>query len=292
MDISDALERSSGNDRESEVIREVGLISCLLGKLTSEEGAFLLCTQLFLLAQAYYNLVEAMATSPVGWVDVNLNRTYLAIVKGIKHHLTLPELQDFPGGFEPVADNLFPGSEADLDWMWDDCYGPAARDFLHRAQVHQIKSIPIVLEHTDVIEKLLVPCQSTCETACQVALDYRMQAREAFEGMIKNEQRAQAHDAGIGKSKTKNQDKKATKKRRRRKSEKPTPKQAEAYRLIEIEGLTQQEAAIRMGCSKQNVSRLYNEAAAKLGASQSRSVKPQQTLPTDERGQVNVGDGG
>ena len=192
-DISEAMELASGDDRESEILREVRRISGLLRQLTGEEQMYFLRTQLHLLAQTYYALVEAAATSEVGWMDYNLERAYLGIVKNIEYQLTLPELADFPGGFEPVADSLFHGG--DLDCGWDEVSGPAARDFVSRTLAYQLKAEPVTSDRSDIIETLLVATKFTCAVACQIDANHRKQAAERFQRMVQNEQVARATDA-------------------------------------------------------------------------------------------------
>ena len=79
---------------------------------------------------------------------------------------------------------------------------------------------------------------------------------------------------------------KATKKRRPRESADLTKKQLDAYTSVIVRGRTQKQAAIEMGCSKQNVSKLLIEAEAKVKALQSRSVNSRRRLPTDKRPDV------
>lgn len=81
--------------------------------------------------------------------------------------------------------------------------------------------------------------------------------------------------------------------RRRRKSAELTPRQEKAYHLIHVRGLTLEQAALEMGCTKQNVQQRLKEAEIKMKAAQSRSVSASKTqaLPTDDDGQIIVGNG-
>ena len=64
----------------------------------------------------------------------------------------------------------------------------------------------------------------------------------------------------------------ASKKSHRRYSpRKLSSKQERAYRLVCLEGLTQQEAGDQMGCSKQNISQLLQKARPKIEALSSQS---------------------
>ena len=107
-------------------------------------------------ASAYHNIVEAVANSPIGWVGMELNGWYLQIVKAIEDLLALPEFADFPGGFEPVAPNLFPCS--DLDVGWEDCIGPPVMDFLGWAQAYMLASGPVGPENQELVNAILEIC--------------------------------------------------------------------------------------------------------------------------------------
>jgi RNA polymerase sigma factor (sigma-70 family) len=81
-----------------------------------------------------------------------------------------------------------------------------------------------------------------------------------------------------------------TKKRRRRISSELSAREQEAYTLVYIQNKTPKQAAIEMGCSPQNISKLLKKAETKLKAQRSRSVslKKSQQLPEDRRSQVNI----
>ncbi|MEW6199138.1 MAG: hypothetical protein AB1601_10830 [Planctomycetota bacterium] len=153
-----------------------------LQRLTATEQAHVLRLQLFLYAQAYHNLVEAVANSPIGWVDTELNGWYLQIIKVIQNLLALPEFADFPGGFEPVAPNLFPCS--DLDVGWEDCIGPPVMDFLGRAQAFMLNSGPVTPENQDFVNNLVAICRDKCVQASEVAARFRQRADATFKKML------------------------------------------------------------------------------------------------------------
>jgi len=77
------------------------------------------------------------------------------------------------------------------------------------------------------------------------------------------------------------------KKRRRRKSSQPTARQLEAFSLVHVRGLTFRQAAIEMGCTPQNVSKLLRIAEEKVRADSSRSINFSKTrrLPTGKDGE-------
>jgi DNA-binding CsgD family transcriptional regulator len=84
--------------------------------------------------------------------------------------------------------------------------------------------------------------------------------------------------------------KKSTKKRRRKRSSNLTDREKEVYTLIHVQGKTQKQAAMEMGCSTQNVSKLLKNAEEKMKAQTSRSVNLHnaQKLPEDKRGQIII----
>lgn len=169
-------------DTPSELPPEVAEFLGQLQRLTAAERAYVLRLQLFLYAQAYHNLVEAVANSPIGWVDVELNGWYLQIVKAIQNLLALPEFAEFPSGFEPVAPNLFPCS--DLDVGWEDCIGPPVMDFLGRAQAFLLDSGPVSTENQDFVNSLIAVCRDKCVQASEVAARFRQRAEATFKKML------------------------------------------------------------------------------------------------------------
>lgn len=84
--------------------------------------------------------------------------------------------------------------------------------------------------------------------------------------------------------------KRKTKKRNIKVSSDLTPKETEVFTLIHVKKKTQQQAAIEMGCTAQNVSKLLKKAEAKIKARNSRPINlnKAQKLPEDRRGQTNI----
>ena len=84
--------------------------------------------------------------------------------------------------------------------------------------------------------------------------------------------------------------KRKTKKRNIKVSSDLTPKETEVFTLIHVKKKTQQQAAIEMGCTPQNVSKLLKKAETKMKARNSRSINlsKAQKLPEDRRGQTNI----
>lgn len=86
---------------------------------------------------------------------------------------------------------------------------------------------------------------------------------------------------------TKQQQTPKLKKRKRKSSSKLSVRETEVYRMVHAEGKTQQQAALELKCSVQNISKHLNNAEKKLKAKTSRSVSTEkaQDLPHDKRGQ-------
>jgi predicted DNA-binding protein (UPF0251 family) len=84
--------------------------------------------------------------------------------------------------------------------------------------------------------------------------------------------------------------KRKTKKRNIKVSSNLTIKETEVWTLIYVNKKTQQQAAIEMRCTPQNVSKLLKKAEAKMKAQNSRSINfsKAQKLPEDRRGQTNI----
>jgi len=84
--------------------------------------------------------------------------------------------------------------------------------------------------------------------------------------------------------------KRKTKKRNIKVSSDLTPKETEVFTLIHVKKKTQQQSAIEMGCTPQNVSKLLKKAETKMKARNSRSINlsKAQKLPEDRRGQTNI----
>jgi len=83
---------------------------------------------------------------------------------------------------------------------------------------------------------------------------------------------------------------KKRKQRKRKVSSELTLKETEVFALIHVRKKTQQQAAIEMGCTPQNISNLLKKAETKMKAQNSRSINfsKAQKLPEDRRGQTNI----
>jgi hypothetical protein len=90
---------------------------------------------LFLLAQAYYKILEC-AIGMATWcsaLDLELNESYLWTTSNLQNLLKNHEgLGDFPGTFELVFPDLYPSTIRDVEW--DDMVAPGVEQFLSSVQ--------------------------------------------------------------------------------------------------------------------------------------------------------------
>ena len=90
---------------------------------------------LFLLAQAYYKILESVVGS-ASWfcaLDLELNESYLWTVSNLNNLLANHEdLRDFPESFEAVFPDLYPSTVVDVDWQ--DMVAPDVEKFLSTVQ--------------------------------------------------------------------------------------------------------------------------------------------------------------
>jgi hypothetical protein len=95
---------------------------------------------LMLLAQAYYKMLEA-TTSISDWLtmmDLELNSSYMWTVQNLTNLLNNNKhLNDFPEKFEPIFDNLYPTTIADVEWQL--MVAPHADGFLAAVQRYVLK---------------------------------------------------------------------------------------------------------------------------------------------------------
>lgn len=90
---------------------------------------------LFLLAQAYYKILESVVSSEAWFcsLDLELNESYLWTVTNLENLLANHEdLRDFPEPFEPIFPDLYPSTILDVEWQ--DMVAPEAEKFLSTVQ--------------------------------------------------------------------------------------------------------------------------------------------------------------
>jgi hypothetical protein len=95
---------------------------------------------LMLLAQAYYKMLEA-TTSISDWLtmmDLKLNSSYMWTVQNLTNLLNNHKhLSDFPEKFEPIFEDLYPTTIADVEWQL--MVAPHADGFLSAVQRYVVK---------------------------------------------------------------------------------------------------------------------------------------------------------
>jgi len=86
-------------------------------------------------AQDYHRMLEA-TTFHAEWLtakDLNLNQSYIRTIQVLSNLLTENSyLSDFPEKFEPIFQDLYPSTIADVDWQW--MVAPHADGFLATVQ--------------------------------------------------------------------------------------------------------------------------------------------------------------
>lgn len=154
-----------------------------LSEFTDAENNYILRTVLMLFAQGYYSLVEAVGTSPLHYVDMELNNSYLWVVKCIKNSLTQPELKDFPGKFEPLVEHLFPDPNSGLDMLWEECTLPHLTDFLSQTQAFFQELDPIQTiqaQNNELVKTFITFWKYQVEEAIKTAHQYSSRTKSTF----------------------------------------------------------------------------------------------------------------
>jgi hypothetical protein len=140
---------------------------------------------LFLLAQAYYKILECVisTTGLCCALDLELNESYLWTIANLKNLLANhKDLQDFPGTFEPAFSDLYPSTIRDVDW--EDMVAPDVEQFLSTVQKYVQSKGTYSPEELSPSWAFIEMFRPSIETAIEraVAYDKRMRnyAREAF----------------------------------------------------------------------------------------------------------------
>src|SRR5882672_7306544 len=129
----------SAKEREEQISNDtsagVGDRSSDKLQMSSEDRCNSALNLLFLLAQAYYKILELVVSS-ASWfcvLDLELNESYLWTITNLKNLLANHgDLQDFPGSFEPVLPDLYPSTIRDIEW--EDMVAPDVEQFLSTVQ--------------------------------------------------------------------------------------------------------------------------------------------------------------
>jgi RNA polymerase sigma factor (sigma-70 family) len=125
------------------------------------------------------------------------------------------------------------------------------------------------------------PEQSYCQMSEDVFLDFAILCADLIDSVKSQSNKRQVPD------KTAKPTPKVKKKRKRKASSELSKRETEVFRMVHAEGKTQQQAAIELKCSVQNISKHLKNAEKKISAKTSRSVSTEkaQDLPHDKRGQ-------
>lgn len=106
-----------------------------LPQMSAEDRMNSALNLLFLLAQAYYKILEC-AIGMTTWcsaLDLELNESYIWTTSNLQNLLKNHEgLKDFPGTFEPAFPDLYPSTIHDVEW--NDMVAPGAEQFLSSVQ--------------------------------------------------------------------------------------------------------------------------------------------------------------
>jgi|GEM_PF-4363995 len=144
-------------------------------RLNDQEKLYVVGTFLNRYAKIYLRMVDAVATSrarPRYETLFRLNNWYDGVVKKIRFLLALPELGDFPGEFEPLAEDLLVRS--DLVKAWEDGGEEQATDFVTKAGAY-LSSVeePIRAEAVEPLNQILAYCSTRCKILVDEVEAYR-----------------------------------------------------------------------------------------------------------------------
>jgi hypothetical protein len=112
----------------------------LLKEVPEEDCRNASCILLMWFAEAYHRLLEA-TTSHSEWLtvkDMDLNHSYIRTIQNLSNLLSKNRyLNDFPQKFEPIFQDLYPSTIADVDWQL--MVAPHADSFLATVQQYVVK---------------------------------------------------------------------------------------------------------------------------------------------------------
>lgn len=134
-------------------------------------------------AQVYYKMIEVVSTCPVAYADFALNQYYLLIVEKIKYLLSLDELKDFTGEFNP-PEHVFPSSGLG-DIGWEDVVAPPTENFMASVQTF-LNELDSSDEELAEITFFLKWLHKTVEPIFKKIEEYRRRTEKYFDGLMKN----------------------------------------------------------------------------------------------------------
>lgn len=134
---------------------------------------------LFLLAQAYYKILECV-TPTASWcsaLDLELNESYLWTITNLSNLLKNHEdLRDFPDTFEPLFSDLYPSTIRDVDWQ--DMVAPDVERFLSAVQRYVRSKGMYEPDESSPGRVFVEMFRSSIDTAIERAVSYNKRMRE------------------------------------------------------------------------------------------------------------------
>jgi hypothetical protein len=153
---------------------------------------------LILLAQAYYKMLEA-TTSISDWLtmmDLELNSSYMWTVQNLTNLLNNHKhLRDFPENFEPIFEDLYPTTIADVEWQL--MVAPHADGFLSAVQRYVVKKGTYEPEEGSPAWIMVQLFRPGVETAIERAENYNRRLRKAQKAMFGETTSTKPHDATV-----------------------------------------------------------------------------------------------
>ena len=153
---------------------------------------------LMLLAQAYYKMLEA-TTSISDWLtmmDLELNSSYIWTVQNLTNLLNNHKhLRDFPEKFEPIFEDLYPTTIADVEWQL--MVAPHADGFLSAVQRYVVKKGTYEPEEGSPAWIMVQLFRPGVETAIERAENYNRRLRKAQKAMFGETTSTKPHDAAV-----------------------------------------------------------------------------------------------
>lgn len=148
---------------------------------------------LMLLAQAYYKMLEA-TTSISDWLtmmDLELNSSYMWTVQNLTNLLNNHKhLRDFPEKFEPIFEDLYPTTIADVEWQL--MVAPHADGFLSAVQRYVVKKGTYEPEEGSPAWIMVQLFRPGVETAIERAENYNRRLCKARQRMFESPGAVQA----------------------------------------------------------------------------------------------------
>ncbi|UCG12215.1 MAG: hypothetical protein JSU72_17200 [Deltaproteobacteria bacterium] len=149
-------------------------------------------------AQVYYKIIEVVSTSPVAYADFPLNQHYLYVVKQIRNILSLGEMKDFTGEFDP-PEHILPSSCL-REVGWEDGAGPPTENFLASVQTF-LNELDMSNDDAAALALFTKWLHKRSEPALVAIEKYRLKAKKYFDNLMKNLKREQEETEKAAKDK-------------------------------------------------------------------------------------------